>query len=588
MFVLGTAGHVDHGKSTLLRLLTGQEPDRLPEERRRGMTIDLNFLWMPSNRFGKVGLVDVPGHERFVKNMISGDSLIDGFIFVVAADDGWMPQSEEHLRVLKGLGVPEGIIVLSKVDTVDSDHQGEVRSEIESRFRAVGYTPRIVPYSSGDAVSVGKVKSAVDDLLGRLPPPTSDRGCRIWVDRIFQKKGQGTVVTGTLREGKIQVGQEVLVQPSGTTASVKSLQSYHSDESHVSPNSRIAIQLTKIDRGDLSRGDLLTGDRQCTAVKVVDVWLELFQAWNPKRSVEISIHVGSRGERALFHPFVKEESNVLGRVHFERPVPVRHLDRFILRTSGEERTLGSGIVVDIDADLTKVSAVKRLWRPEAATTEGNISYLLELHKIVFSKRYLHNCAYSPVAPPMKLGDWWVDKAFLERTKAMLAEVTEKQALLCLRKAEGLSLERGKLVLEALISHGGYHRSDAKIVPAGLQASPEENSLAERILSDLGKVSDPQDLTELLKRGEIKKALKLLTDSKRVVRLSDNHFLTRKAFDGFSGKVLSILSKKGQATTSELRESLGLNRKFAVMILERLDQDRVTYLKDGVRRLLKAP
>jgi selenocysteine-specific elongation factor len=216
MFVLGTAGHVDHGKSALVKMLTGIDPDRLPEEKSRGLTIDLGFAWYTAKNDTPIGIVDVPGHERFVKNMIAGVGAIDFVVFVIAADDGWMPQTAEHLDILRFLGVKHGIIAVNKIDLVKADWLelviDDIRDKTKNTFLADAV---IIPISAVTGDGLGDLKAAIDDIIDGLPHREDIGRPRLYIDRAFTMAGRGSVVTGTLIEGSLKVGREVAIVPSG-------------------------------------------------------------------------------------------------------------------------------------------------------------------------------------------------------------------------------------------------------------------------------------------------------------------------------------------------------------------------------------
>lgn len=292
--VLGTAGHVDHGKSSLLAALTGMEPDRLPEERRRGMTIDLNFVWLDLPRGGRVGIVDVPGHHRFVKNMVGGASLVDAFLFVVAADDGWMPQSEEHLQVLRGLGVHRGLAVVTKGDLAGAARVRETALDVRRRLEAgLGRGVDVVEFSTARPQGALAVKAALDELVVGLPPPSTDGAPRVWIDRVFSPRGQGVVVTGTLREGRVREGDELRRWPSGAVVVVKTIERYRERVVEAEPVSRVALQLARVAATDLARGSLLLGG----ATEMSDRALARVRFWEApsfrRGRVALSLHLGT-------------------------------------------------------------------------------------------------------------------------------------------------------------------------------------------------------------------------------------------------------------------------------------------------------
>jgi len=247
--LIGTAGHVDHGKSTLIATLTGRDPDRWEEEKRRGLTIDLGFAWTTFDTGEEVSFVDVPGHERFLKNMLAGIEVIDVALFVVAADQGWMPQSEEHLAVLDLLGIDRGVVALTKVDSVDEETVELATLEVTERLAGTGLAgAEVMPVSARTGVGIDRLRQALAELTRGIDR-VGDRP-RLWVDRAFPVSGAGTVVTGTLIDGPIRLGDNVEILPSHRMARVRGLQSHEREVDRAGPGRRLALNLSGVDRSD--------------------------------------------------------------------------------------------------------------------------------------------------------------------------------------------------------------------------------------------------------------------------------------------------------------------------------------------------
>ncbi|MCK4404852.1 MAG: selenocysteine-specific translation elongation factor, partial [candidate division Zixibacteria bacterium] len=268
MFVLGTAGHIDHGKSKLVEALTGIDPDRLPEEKERGMTIDLGFAWLSLPDGSEVGIVDVPGHERFVKNMVAGVGGIDAVIFVVAADDGWMPQSEEHLQILDMLKIQTGMVVITKIDLVDADWLGLVEEDLKGKVKGtILEGAPVVLVSSTEKIGIDKVYEEIVRMISRIKPQKDIGKPRMYIDRVFTMSGRGTVVTGTLREGCFQLGEEIEILPQKICARIRELQTHKKIQTKVAPGTRVAMNLAGVEKEKLKRGDVVTSVRQDETVE---------------------------------------------------------------------------------------------------------------------------------------------------------------------------------------------------------------------------------------------------------------------------------------------------------------------------------
>ncbi|MDP6667774.1 MAG: selenocysteine-specific translation elongation factor, partial [Dehalococcoidia bacterium] len=286
MFVVGTAGHVDHGKSTLIQALTGIDPDRLREEKTRGMTIELGFAWLELPSGTEISIIDVPGHERFIKNMLMGAGGVDVALLIVAADEGVMPQTREHLAILDLLGVDRGLVVMTKTDLVDADWLDLVTLDVQETLEGTTLeAAEIVAVSAETGVGLDELKASLDQIISDLPSHENTGNPRLPVDRSFTISGFGAVVTGTLADGSLKTGQEVEILPAGRRARIRSLQVHESSHESVGPGTRLAVNLNGVDHSEVFRGDLLT----------VPGWLE------PSTAFDATLRVIAEAPRAVRH-----------------------------------------------------------------------------------------------------------------------------------------------------------------------------------------------------------------------------------------------------------------------------------------------
>ena len=355
MHVVATAGHVDHGKSTLVKALTGTDPDRLAEEKQRGLTIDLGFASaaLPSGR--GVAFVDVPGHVRFLKNMLAGVGGVDACLFVVAATEGWKPQSEEHLRILELLGLDHGLVALTKVGQADDDLVELARLEIAEQVAGTFLADApVVAVDAVDGTGVDDLIAAVDELLAVTPTAVDLKRPRLWIDRVFAAKGAGTVVTGTLAGGMLRVDDELTVLPAGRTVRVRALQSLHAERTKVGPGNRVAANLSGVSHDEVTRGDVLVRPEQWHTTAMVDGDLRVLSSL-PHPVTRRGAHLAYLGSGE--HPVRVRvlgpdaiEPGTVGHVRLHLPVglPLVPGDRFILRESGRGETLGGGEILDVD------------------------------------------------------------------------------------------------------------------------------------------------------------------------------------------------------------------------------------------------
>lgn len=354
MHVVATAGHVDHGKSSLVLALTGTDPDRFAEEKRRGLTIDIGFAHTVLPSGAGISFVDVPGHVRFLKNMLAGVGAVDACVFVVAATEGWKPQSEEHLRILELLGVRHGIVALTKVDLVDDEWLELARMEVADHVAGTFLADApVVPVAATAGLGLDELRAALDALVAATPT-AADRGrARLWVDRVFAAKGAGTVVTGTLAGGALAVGDQVHVGPQRRPARIRGIQSLGRAHERIGPGNRVALNLSGIEHTDVERGDAVVPPGRWHHTRRVDAALHVLDALDhevTRRGAHVA-YVGS-GEfpvrlRVLGDAPLAPGATGPVRLHLSTPLPLLPGDRFVLRESGRSETVGGGEVLDV-------------------------------------------------------------------------------------------------------------------------------------------------------------------------------------------------------------------------------------------------
>ena len=354
MRVVATAGHVDHGKSSLVLALTGTDPDRFAEEKRRGLTIDLGFAHTVLPSGAGVSFVDVPGHVRFIKNMLAGVGAVDACMFVVAATEGWKPQSEEHLRILELLGVRHGLIALTKVDLVDDEWCELARMEVADHVVGTFLDGApIVPVAATAGRNLDGLLTALDELIAQTPAATDRHRSRLWVDRVFSAKGAGTVVTGTLVGGALAIGDAVVVGPLQRPARVRAIQSLGTQRDRIGPGNRVALNLNGVEHGEVERGDAVVHPGRWRPTRRFDASLSVLAALDhevTRRGAYVA-YIGS-GEhpvrmRVLGDHGIAPGTSGFVRLHNSLALPLLPGDRFVLRESGRAETVGGGEVLDV-------------------------------------------------------------------------------------------------------------------------------------------------------------------------------------------------------------------------------------------------
>lgn len=569
MTVIATAGHVDHGKSTLVRRLTGTDPDRWDEERRRGLTIDLGFaeLTLPSGRVAHI--IDVPGHSRFVKNMLAGVGSVAACIFVVAADEGWKPQSEEHLRIVELVGIEHGVVVLTKASRVDEELLGVARLELADRLAGTPLASwPVVVVDAIDGRGVTDLEAALDALVASLPDARDLGRPRMWVDRSFPISGAGTVLTGTLNGGSISVGDDLVVATRARQlrAKVRALQVFGRKVPTARPGVRVAVNLSGVHHLDVRRGDALIRADQWHATAVVDASLRvLATADRPiTRRVAVAVHVGSDELAVRLQVLTGARSIEPGAEGFVRltlphPLPLLPGDRYVLRDLGRRATVGGGEVLDVDPQLPIARArpdrsVERVVRERGWVAVDVLERLTGERREptvgagVADPEWAETARRSLLERVEAAGDGGLDAALLDdRQRALLPTASELQ-----------------------ISHGTIRKAGGADVAE--RAGPVLAALESSLFEPPG-------------RDELRIEPTLLRDLKQggLVVESDGLLFSAKAVDEAARLVARLLAQRpGGVTVSEIRSALGTSRKWAMPLIALLDARGVTRRAGDVR------
>lgn len=563
MHVVATAGHVDHGKSTLVRALTTIDPDRLAEEKARGLTIDLGFAWtqLPSGR--GISFIDVPGHVRFIKNMLAGVGAVDACLFVVAATEGWKPQSEEHLRILEMLGMRSGVVALTMAGLVDDDLADLARLDVAEHLEGTFLEDApIVAVDSLDGTGLDELRHELDELTATVPTSADHRRPRMWIDRVFAARGAGTIVTGTLSGGMIRVDDEVRIEPAGVTARVRALQSQGKERTKVGPGNRLAINLSGVDRAELGRGDAVIREGQWFRTQRVDAELRVLERLDHEvsRRGAFAMYLGS-GEFPVRLRVLGESALLPGdigavRLHLEAPLPLLPGDRFVLREFGRQETIGGGEILDVDPQLSAATSVP----------DRSVDRVIAERGWVTAEQLLLLTGEQRSAT---LGPWVVDPptlaAHLEATHRLIDDAGDRGVDLA-----GLD-DRQRAAVESF---------DDVVIDAGLvrlrgtvdvfSDHPYVAAINESPFSPPDPDGEsPDELRGLVQRGQLLHV--------------DGRYFTPYAIEAAARELAFMLrAQPDGVTVSEVRERLGNTRKHAVPLLGHLDASGITRRRDDVR------
>ncbi|WFE42857.1 selenocysteine-specific translation elongation factor [Verrucosispora sp. WMMD1129] len=572
MLVVATAGHVDHGKSTLVRALTGMEPDRWAEERRRGMTIDLGFAWtsLPSGR--TVAFVDVPGHERFVPNMLAGVGPVPAAVVVVAADAGWMPQSAEHLAALDALGVGYGLLVVTRADLADPTAAlARARSELAATSLGEVET---VTVSAATGAGLPDLRAALDRLADRLPAPVPDGPVRLWVDRCFTVRGSGTVVTGTLGAGRLRVGDELELAGAGEPVRIRGLHRLGAACDEAMPVARVAVNLRGVARDRIGRGDALLTPGRFQPTDLVDVRLAGVAV--AELPVTLTLHVGSAAVPVRVRPLGGDTA----RLRLSRPLPLLIGDRALLRDPGRRYVAGGVTVLDVRPPPLARRGAAAARAAVLATLDGRPELAGELSRRGLARVGDLVRAGVPVTVAPVAGDWLADpqhwRGLGDRLAVAVAEHARTHPL-----APGAPVEQlrrhldlpDRSLVEALV------KPPLRLV-AGRVVAPGAASLPEPVARALALVSEDYaahpfrapDADRLAAVGLGTREIGAAVRAGALLRLSGNVLL----LPGAPQQAVRVLTGLPQPfTLSAARQALDTTRRVAVPLLELLDQRGLT-------------
>jgi len=597
--VVATAGHVDHGKSTLVRALTGMEPDRLAEEQRRGLTVDLGFAWTRLPSGTDLAFVDLPGHERFVTTMLAGVGPVPAVLVVVAADEGWMPQSAEHLDALDALGVEHGLLVVTRCDLLDPEPAREdALAEIaRSSLGAVDVVEVCAPRGEG----LDTLRTALDDLVGAVPEPDPDADVRLWIDRAFSIRGAGTVVTGTLGAGTIRIGDEL--ELGGRRVGVRGVQSLGEPVDVARGVARVAVNLRGIPREAVARGDaLLTPQAWPAPDGEIDVALRGVRGRQPDPDAlprSVMLHVGSAAVAARVRPLGPGHA----RLRLDHPLPLRIGDRAVLRDPGRRAVVAGVTVLDVrpPALRRRGAAARRaaeLADPDLGTADGELRRRGTVRAADLVAMGVPRTQVDALATAVRADGWLVAPArATEAVAALAAAVRAHDAAAPLDP--GLTIEAARRA--AQLPTAGLVAAVLAAVPAGARAAAPQlrdgrvhlgraRGLPERVRAALEEVradltADPfaaPDADRLAELGLGPRELAALVRSGDLVSVADGIVLLPDGPD----RAVETLRGLGPAfTLSEARQALGTTRRVAVPLLEHLARTGRTVRADDLTHRL---
>lgn len=624
--IIGTAGHIDHGKTQLIRVLTGVDTDRLKEEKKRGISIELGFASLTLASGARCGVVDVPGHERFIRNMLAGAGGIDLILLVIAADEGVMPQTREHLDIIQLLGVHQGVVALTKVDLVDPDWLELARADVADYLAKTSLSgARIVPVSSVTGAGIPELRAEIDRVLGDLEMRRRGRFTRLPVDRVFTMEGFGTVVTGTLWGGPLHVGDSVRLEPRGLETRIKALEVHKASVLEAAPGQRVAVCLHNVPRDRAERGDWLVRGDALDPVLKLDVRFDAIREL--RRPIEnrmrIRFYLGASEVMGRILLLESEElgagESALAQIQLEGPALAERGDLFVVRSFSPMHTLGGGKVIDVsesrrrryraeDLEALRVAEegsledrvhdvikarggqglaaselAQQLGQPPAEI-EAAITLLLEDGRLVRAGRNRF-VAEEPFAEVGRA----LEEAILEQEKAHRLRFGPQKSELKSRLQKTAHADTVEAWIQTQIEGGRLFVSGDRVRRSGpdLKLTPPMKEMRAKMLAELEAAgySGPSQRSFLFPYGTDKLApemLTLLLASGEAVRLPSEILIHGRYATELRIRLREAFRKTGELTIADLKELVGVSRKQGVPLLEYADQQQWTERRGDVR------
>ncbi|MBN2383293.1 selenocysteine-specific translation elongation factor [bacterium] len=628
--IVGTAGHIDHGKTELIRKLTGIDPDRLKEEKERGITIDLGFAYLDLPEGNRVGIVDVPGHERFIRNMLSGATGIDFVLLVIAADAGVMPQTIEHLHICQLLGIQAGLVVVTKSDLVDEDWLVLVMAEIELLVKGTFLEDApILPVSSITGEGIPALIETLANMVPKLRTRFEPKNFRMPIDRSFTIKGFGTVLTGTILAGSISTGDFVSILPGESDSRVRTLQVHHDNVERAWAGQRVAVNVHGIEKQTVIRGHTLCAPDSFQTTMMLDARLiMLADAPHPlKYRSRVRFHCGTAEIMARVVPLESDQiepgSSSLIQIRLEEPIVALTGDRFVLRSYSPLQTIAGGTIIHVtppkrnninEKDKSSLEILERAALPEQINTLVNMSGIkgssinslirqlgyqrepiLDQIKEAIAEKQLHSLDrdYTTV----------LDNENLEKLKASIFDHI-KNYLEQNRLRSGISKEELRSsftflpvsvfnnVLEHLLRDGRIQQTGDKLcsIDHSVQMKPDERKLFDHITAILkSRQFEVPTMAELVdETGESRKKvdvmLKMMVESEQIIIVKPNLVFTRELMDEIITRIHDFFRSSSKLTVADVKNLFGYSRKFAIPLLEYLDAIAITERKEDYRQL----
>ncbi len=627
--IIGTAGHVDHGKTTLIKALSGIDTDRLIEEKKRGITIELGFAHIPNDAGYNIGVIDVPGHEKFIKHMLAGIGGIDFVLFVVAADEGIMPQTREHFEILNSLGIDDGIIAVTKTDMVEEEWLEMLLEEVDDYFKGSFLEGKpVIPVSAATGEGIEELRAEIIAKCDRENKRREEKELfRLPVDRVFTMQGFGTVVTGTLMDGNVRVGDDVVIYPEGTKAKVRGIQTYGKDTDVAVAGQRTAINLSGVSKEDIDRGDVVAYTDAVTVTSMIDAELSIFSSTERVVLNNSRVHLYCGSDEVLCKVILLDRDalsageTAYAQLRLEEPAAVRRGDRFIIRFYSPIITVGGGRIIDAlpakhkrnkpeilaGMDIISNGTIDEIIYAKACerrfVKQKELAY--ELGLLTHEMKAAAESGIADGSLVVLPDDTIVSDSKITRLREdteriindyhadnPLADGIPRQELLS-RLKERWFTDDGRLVqavLKYMMEQSFIEDRGKSIAISGfsIEYTDEQKALKDKIkamYSDAGiEMVKNDEIFALYKDVRIVRAiLEDLESENAIYKVSPSYYIDRTAWDKAVGAARSF---ENEFTLAEYRDRIGTSRKYAAELLPAMDKAGITIFDGEKRRTVK--
>lgn len=625
--IIGTAGHIDHGKTSLIKALTGRETDRLKEEIKRGITIELGFTYLDLPNGEKVGIIDVPGHEKFIKNMLAGTGGIDMVLMIIAADEGMMPQTREHLDILSILNIKQGIVVLTKKDSVEDEWLQMVEEEVKEEMKdSFLYNARIIPVSSVTGEGIETLKDEITRMTQNITEKSMNTPFRLPIDRIFTIDGFGTVVTGTQVEGSLNIGDEVIIYPTGQPAKIRNIQVYGEKVQTSFAGQRVALNLASIKKNEIQRGYVLAERDSMEETSRIGVRLDLIKNTDRELQNRARVHLYHGTSQVLCRivilnkDVIKAGESCYAQLLLEENIAIKKDDYFVIRFYSPLETIGGGIVLDANPTKHKQHherVIEELKLLETGSEKDILEIFIKKHSESFKpldailrqlgkgQEWARECMEQLIAEgkiimitkELALHHIIFD-ALESRLKKILIQYHEENPL-----RAGMSLEecRNKLferknkwadfILKYFDTKGIINILDERVALSNFQICyTDEQKEIKRKIEDIYyqqgfTVPFTEDVVKSFEGGqEIIPIIQDLVKEGTLIKIDSNILLHHFYYEKALTEIQSFIQENGSITLGQFRDLLGTSRKYALPLLEYFDQQRITVKREDSRVL----